>query len=204
MKKILILTILFLVIGQFIAACASTTSSPTELPEATATEVPSITELPEIETLEAAVIQTATSLAKTVEASKPPQPSITPLPPISPPPNQTPLPTPTPTVSMINVTFKITGTAKAAGVDWECMDPMDHGSRYFKVPWEESRSCWNYPDGKIILRAIFYYYKYAYPMTSGTGTLTCEIYVDGELVDSDSETVEEIKGWPSADCSYQP
>jgi hypothetical protein len=118
--------------------------------------------------------------------------------------SQTPLPTPTPTLSRINVTFKITGTAKAALRQYECMVPTDYESHYVLIPWEESRSCRYDPDGKITLTAYFYNEDDAYPQSSGTGTLTCEIYVDGELVDSDSETVEEVKGWPSAECSYHP
>jgi hypothetical protein len=122
-------------------------------------------------------------------------------------PQQTSLPTPTPTPSKIDVTFKITGTTKAAGMDYRCMVSTDYQSHYVFVPWEESRTCWNDPDGKITLAAYFYNIDYVeppFPNSSGTGTLTCEIYVDGELVDSDSETVEVVKGWPSAKCSYLP
>jgi hypothetical protein len=122
-------------------------------------------------------------------------------------PTQTPLPTLTPTLSTINVTFKIAGTAIAALMDYECMVPTDYESHYVLVPWEESRSCLDVPDGKITLKAIFYKVDIidrAFPNTSGTGTLTCEIYVDGELVDSDSETVEKVTGWPSAECSFHP
>ena len=125
----------------------------------------------------------------------------------APPADQTQLPAPSPESSSMDITFKITGTAQAALMDYRCMDPADFENQYVLVPWEKSRTCSYYPGGKITLTASFYTVDVidrAFPKTSGPGVLTCEIYADGELVDSDTRKVEQVKGWPSASCSYQP
>jgi hypothetical protein len=96
-----------------------------------------------------------------------------------------------PTPSPLVVTLRVIGTAEAVLLQYECMDSQGFSSHYATVPWETTMTCPYDPEGKIDLRAIFW-------------TLTCEIYVGGELVDSASTTVEVIQGWPSADCSYVP
>ena len=109
-----------------------------------------------------------------------------------------------PTPSPLVVTLRVIGTAEAVMVGYECMDSEGYSGHYATVPWENTMTCPYDPEGKIDRRAIFYEHPDAYPTTSGTGTLTCEIYVGGELVDSASKTVDVIQGWPSADCSYVP
>jgi len=109
-----------------------------------------------------------------------------------------------PTPSPLVVTLRVIGTAEAVLIQYECMDSQGFSSHYATVPWETTMTCPYDPEGKMDLRAIFYDHPHASPTTSGTGRLTCEIYVGGELVDSASKTVEFIQGWPSADCSYVP
>ena len=109
-----------------------------------------------------------------------------------------------PTPSPLAVSMRVIGTAEAVLLQYECMDSRGFSSHYATVPWEKSMTCPYDPDRKIDLKAIFFDHPHASPTTSGTGTLTCEIYVGGELVDSASKTIETIQGWPSADCSYVP
>lgn len=107
--------------------------------------------------------------------------------------------TPTPTVEKsYNVVFSVTGTAPRAVIGFRCdHKSSDHGvvSEVYDVPWEKRLTCRPSAGQNFSLSATH--------RVDSPGSLTCEIFVDGTL--QNSETLSQMKdGLSIISCSVFP
>lgn len=99
------------------------------------------------------------------------------------------------TPKVYTITYKVTRTTYLSAIDYSCFGYSNPSKPLGveKVPWEETITC--KPNaGYIILQA--------HHRKDDKGILTCEIWVDGELVSSDTQAYKE--GASSAYCSWGP
>ena len=86
---------------------------------------------------------------------------------------------PSPTIAKsYSVVFSVAGTAPKAVIGFRCDNTgKDIVSEVFDVPWERKFTCRPGPGSNLTLSATH--------RVDSPGSLECEIWVDGELKDSD-------------------
>lgn len=100
--------------------------------------------------------------------------------------------TPTPTPKSYTVKFKVNGTAPTVFVHGSCLHTEPYFDQViFVLPWEKTLTCVISPmpgiyDNNISLYAAF--------RGDGQGSITCEIYLDGELMSSDTKIERAYSG----------
>jgi hypothetical protein len=92
----------------------------------------------------------------------------------------------------LDVILQVRGTTAEANVSYTCFNDPPLAGDFIELPWELELSCEVQPGEGIRIFAI---------PRENPGTLTCEIYVNGELVASDSLGQNETQ---RVKCEYIP